>query len=197
MTFIPLDSIRPKPISESLRSLNGFRLAIDVIGFDEVYKRAYQYTLGDCLIAESDKEDQAVAKAKALCYPKHGGGVDMKVKYKVITLQGTVIHKSGNFTGGVGRANEKINRLRTSKQKAVTEQIMDDKTFTQLKAKRDGLVKELLEVENTGQALRMQDEIKSTQTNVNIASYAIYNILYLLCFLIFFSILFSFFFVVF
>lgn len=99
MTFIPLDTIKTKPINEVLRQLGGsFKLVVDVIEYDNALQAALLYACGGALICDT------LAEARKLCYGKDGK------KYKVVTLDGTVIHKSGNLTGGKGDFARKANQ---------------------------------------------------------------------------------------
>jgi len=118
MTFIPLDTIKAKEVNESHRKLGGsFKLVVDVIEFDQSIRRAVLYAAGNGLICDTLEE------ARHLCY-----GPDAK-KYKVVTLDGTVIHKSGNLTGGKGdfsRKAEAWNEKDVAKQKAAKDKLMQE-----------------------------------------------------------------------
>lgn len=65
LTFIPLDTIKAKPLSESLRALKdkGFPLAIECVQFDDDLHRAFLYALSDTLICDTEK----VQKEPDLC----------------------------------------------------------------------------------------------------------------------------------
>ncbi|KAJ9093054.1 hypothetical protein QFC21_006547 [Naganishia friedmannii] len=87
-TFIPLDTIQVKPINDKLRSLGlGSRLAIDVIKYDPTLERAFQHACGSALVCDT----MEIAKDRAY---------NRGVQVKTVTLQGTVLHKSGLITGG-------------------------------------------------------------------------------------------------
>ncbi|EPZ36015.1 RecF/RecN/SMC domain-containing protein [Rozella allomycis CSF55] len=86
-TFLPLDSLYVKPINESLRNLDGCRLAIDVIRCESKFHVAVQYACGNSVICDD------VEIAKDVNYNKRLG-------VKSITLDGVVIHKSGLISGG-------------------------------------------------------------------------------------------------
>ncbi|KAJ9105029.1 hypothetical protein QFC19_003660 [Naganishia cerealis] len=87
-TFIPLDTIQVKPINDKLRSLGlGSRLAIDVIKYDPTLERAFQHACGSALVCDT----MDIAKDRA--YNKG-------VQVKTVTLQGSILHKSGLITGG-------------------------------------------------------------------------------------------------
>ncbi|KAJ1023907.1 hypothetical protein NDA13_004741 [Ustilago tritici] len=87
-TFLPLDRIQAKPINDRLRSIaRGARLAVDVIQFDASIERAIHHACGNALVCDT------MDIARNAVYEK-------KVEAKAVTLEGTVIHKSGLITGG-------------------------------------------------------------------------------------------------
>lgn len=87
-TFIPLDTAQVKEINDRLRSIaSGARLAFDVIQFDTKVERAMQYACGNAIVCDS------MAIARNICY-------DKRQDVKAVTLEGTVIHKSGLISGG-------------------------------------------------------------------------------------------------
>ncbi|SPO26433.1 probable SMC1 - chromosome segregation protein [Ustilago trichophora] len=87
-TFLPLDRIQAKPINDRLRSIaRGARLAVDVIQFDASIERAIHHACGNALVCDT------MDIARSVVY-------DKKVEAKAVTLEGTVIHKSGLITGG-------------------------------------------------------------------------------------------------
>ncbi len=110
-TFIPLDTIQVKPINDKYRSFaKGARLGVDVIQYEPAMERAIHHACGNALVCDT------MEVARYVCYEKGqeikgacmehspqfaltdgigggGGGV-------AVTLEGTVIHKSGLITGG-------------------------------------------------------------------------------------------------
>ncbi|KAH3743944.1 structural maintenance of chromosomes protein 1 [Pelomyxa schiedti] len=121
-TFLPLDSITPKPINEKLRSISpNVKLAIDIIKFDPEIQRALQFVLGNTLVTES------VEEARRICFSG-------KERYRAVTIDGTLIEKSGLMTGGLsgveGRAarwdEKEVNALKKQKEKYTKD--MDDLT---------------------------------------------------------------------
>lgn len=89
-TFIPLDTISVKPIHDKYRSYaKGARLAVDVIQYDAALERAIHHACGNALVCDT------MEVAKYVCYEK-GQGQEVKA----VTLDGTIIHKSGLITGG-------------------------------------------------------------------------------------------------
>ena len=104
--FIPLDTIHVKTISDKYRSFaKGARLAVDVIQFDPAVERAMHHACGNALVCDT------IDVAKYVCWDK-GQEVkgtsffrfvmhEMSERHAIaVTLEGTVIHKSGLITGG-------------------------------------------------------------------------------------------------
>ncbi|KAH9465082.1 hypothetical protein MJO28_001250 [Puccinia striiformis f. sp. tritici] len=88
-SFIPLDTIKVTPVNERLRNLaTGARLAIDLIKHDPIYERAVQHACGNTIICDSTQI------ARHVVYEKGN-------EVKAVSLDGTVIHKGGNMSGGV------------------------------------------------------------------------------------------------
>ncbi|KAF9479327.1 condensin complex subunit SMC1 [Pholiota conissans] len=87
-TFIPLDTIQVKPINDKYRSFaKGARLAVDVVQYEGAVERAIHHALGSALVCDN------MEVARYVCYEK---GQEVKA----VTLEGTIIHKSGLITGG-------------------------------------------------------------------------------------------------
>lgn len=96
LTFIPLQTIKAKPFNERLRQgqLGGSaRLVADVIQYDPSLEQAILYALGNTLVCDTHKE------AKALSFSGNE-------RQKVVSLDGTLISKSGLITGGVSGGME-------------------------------------------------------------------------------------------
>ncbi|KAH7906967.1 RecF/RecN/SMC [Hygrophoropsis aurantiaca] len=87
-TFIPLDTIQFKPVNDKFRSFaKGARLALDVIQFEPAVERAMHHACGNALVCDT------MEVARYVCY-------DKGQEVKAVTLEGTIIHKSGLITGG-------------------------------------------------------------------------------------------------
>lgn len=108
-TFIPLDTIQVKAVPERLRNLvKGAKLAIDCIEYDTNVERALQYVCGNAMVCEN------MNVAKEVCYEKaqevKGKSAATvcsrgKAHEQAVTLDGTVIHRSGLITGGQSTRN--------------------------------------------------------------------------------------------
>ncbi|KAK4053210.1 Structural maintenance of chromosomes protein 1 [Microbotryomycetes sp. JL221] len=94
-TFIPLETCQARPPNDKFRSYaRGARLAIDVITFDTSVERAMQFACGNALICDT------LDIAKHVSY-------DKGQEVKSVTLEGTVIHRSGLMTGGISGNNSR------------------------------------------------------------------------------------------
>jgi structural maintenance of chromosome 1 len=124
ISLIPLQSIRHSPLKESLRRIPGsFKPLIDVIQHDDLYSSAFEYACGNTLICDS------VEEARKLCYGSQANS-DESNGFKVVTLNGSIIHRNGNMTGGVSGVLEKSNRW-------------DEQEFRRLKEKKEALENDL------------------------------------------------------
>jgi structural maintenance of chromosome 1 len=104
-TFLPLDTLQVKPINDKYRSFaKGARLAVDVLEFDSSVERAIHYACGNALVCDTmdiarhvvyDKGQEV--KGMPLCL-LHSFITDYLPQ--AVTLEGTIIHKSGLITGG-------------------------------------------------------------------------------------------------
>lgn len=86
-TFIPLNKLKNCPSKLPLPKDKGvIDYAINLIDFDDKYLNAFYYAVGDTLVVE----DLACAKK-------------LMGKYRVVTIDGEIIEKSGSMTGGAVR----------------------------------------------------------------------------------------------
>lgn len=91
-TFIPLDSIEPDPINLNyLRSVHSSALpGVDIVDYqDKSLEPAVNYIIGNTLVVDT------IDTARRLKWQSN-----VRFDNKIVTLQGSVIHKSGLMTGG-------------------------------------------------------------------------------------------------
>lgn len=156
-TFIPLDTIIHKQPNANLRGMHqGMRLAIDTIDFDTSLERAMTYACGNAIVTDN------ISIARNLCYQR---GVDAKA----VTLDGTIIHKGGNMTGG---------DLQDKKRRFEDNEVENLRTYAEkIKADLDALPKghkrqaeeEQLRSEITGLEAKLkyaQDELNALKNNI-------------------------------
>lgn len=137
-TFIPLDTIQTKPINDRLRSLSPqARLAIDVIQYAPVIERAVSYACGNAMVCDT------LDVARNICY-------DRAQRVKAVTLDGTIIHKTGMITGG------------PSMQETVKK--WDDQELQGVQRERDRCMSELKELQQQKYVLEEEDELVASGT---------------------------------
>ena len=115
-TFIPLDTIQFTSLSSGLKGQHrGCRMALDTINYDRSLERAFSYVCGNAVICDD------LAVAKIVCWEKRND-------VKAVTIDGSVIHKGGNMTGGQGTKPDsrrwdetEIENLRRLQEKLVSE----------------------------------------------------------------------------
>jgi len=145
-TFLPLNGIKVKTIDERLKNelanrTTGAKLIIDVLKYDPSILKAVLYSVGNTIVCETMKE------AKSLCFSKKGAR-----KSKVVTVQGTLIRRSGLMTGGPGGVVQKAKRW--------SQQKMDASVRT-LKQKQDKYLKELAEVGRNMKYIHKQEQLET------------------------------------
>ncbi|KAI0290148.1 hypothetical protein BC826DRAFT_1187460 [Russula brevipes] len=99
-TFIRLDTIQVKPINDKLRTF----ARADVIQYEPAMERAIHHACGNALVCDT------IEVARFVCYekdqdvkgtpPLHLYGSTDEMTGTAVTLEGTIIHKSGLITGG-------------------------------------------------------------------------------------------------
>ena len=127
-TFIPLDTIQVKPVTDEHRRLpNNCKLVLDVINYEAELEKAMVYAVGTAVVMESLDDAR-----------KYAYGRPREERRKTVTTDGTMIHKAGLMTGGTTGDKGGL------KFKA---QRWDQKEYDSLKRKRDVATSELHELE--------------------------------------------------
>ncbi|XP_021770180.1 structural maintenance of chromosomes protein 1-like [Chenopodium quinoa] len=138
-TFIPLQSVRVKPIIERLRTLGGTaKLVYDVIQFDPALEKAVLFAVGNTLVCDNLDE------AKRLSWTGE--------RHKVVTIDGILLTKAGTMTGGTTGGME----ARSNK--------WDDKKIEGLKKKKEQYESELEATESPREM-----HLKETEVSVKIS----------------------------
>ena len=115
-TFIPLDTIQFTALNSNLRGQHrGCRMALDTINYERPLERAFSYVCGNAVICDD------LAVAKTICWEKRND-------VKAVTLDGSIIHKGGNMTGGQSGKQDsrrwedtEVENLRKLQEKLVSE----------------------------------------------------------------------------
>lgn len=156
-TFIPLDTIQFTAPNLSLKGNHrGSRMAVDTISYDRSLERAVSYVCSNAIVCDD------LAVAKHICWEK-------KNDVKAVTLDGSIIHKGGNMTGGQG---SKQDTRRWEDTEVENLRKLKDKLLFELSAlpepRRGNSDEEILQGELSGleQNLKyLKDEIKAHERN--------------------------------
>lgn len=159
-TFLPIHTMTSTPFRDTMVEQEpGFvGMGDRLIRFNSHYQRIVSHLLGRVVIAED--MDRAVAIARKFHH-----------RFRIVTLDGQVIHPGGSMTGGsvsrsagiLSRANE-LKRLRTQKTE-LEERLLDGTTrleearqeLISAEQKLDGAVEQLREAEST--VLQLQERV--------------------------------------
>ena len=144
-TFIPLDSIRTKPLNETLREIRdppGVKLVFDVVKFEpNCVKKALLFACENALVCET------VEDARKVAFSGHQ-------RYRTVALNGTMFDKSGIISGGLGDLKLKAKRW-------------DEKELTRLKNEKDKLLDELKEMQKSKDVKRKEAELSSIKSSID------------------------------
>jgi chromosome segregation protein len=159
-TFLPLTKIRPNPIRGYLPDLNGvIDFAINLIEYDYTYENIFQFALGDTLVVDS------VNTAKQLMG-----------KYRMVTLDGSLIEKTGAMSGGSQqRSNLKFASDYDDERKEY------ENILRTLNEEKNELINQLKELEKKGERTRqtysdMLNEIHKKELDLENAETSLNNI---------------------
>ena len=131
-TFIPLNKLKSAPTKLPLPKDKGVvDYAINLIDFEDKYLNAFFYAVGDTLVVE----DLACARK-------------LMGKYRVVTLDGEIIEKSGSMTGGsVRRSGLKFSQNEDEELEKFKARLKEmEKQAAENESKRISLEKKLDEV---------------------------------------------------
>jgi structural maintenance of chromosome 1 len=143
-TFLPLDSLLTVPVPDRLRALDPrVRPLIDVLKFDTNFTRAAEYVAGHTLLADT------LDIAKRFAFGQRNGE-----RYKVVTKDGTLIHKSGLMTGGFTAETE------------VTAKRWSEREISELKRKRDTCLNKLAEIGQSLRSFAREEQLKAQLTTL-------------------------------
>ena len=129
-TFLPLDTIKGELLKDNLENEIGFvGIAYNLVSFDEKYDQIIASILGKTVVVESLQDAVRLSR-------QHND------RYKIVTLDGQMIHVGGSMTGGskaqgagiISRANE-LDSLRKEYRTLMTQ--LDTAKKTVEKAKSD------------------------------------------------------------
>ncbi|EPY21217.1 structural maintenance of chromosome 1 [Strigomonas culicis] len=119
MTFLPLDAVQGKSVDDRLRALGGScKPVADVLRYEPELQPVIQFVIGQTLLCDTVEEGRKIA------YGQPGGE-----RFKVVTLDGTMMLKNGSVQGGLASVQSRARKW-------------DDKKYEDLRAARDRLLSE-------------------------------------------------------
>ena len=100
VTFFPLNVIEPKNIDLNtcniIKSESGFiDIASNLVEYNDKYKNIILNQLGNIIVVEDMKKANMISKK-------------INHRYRIVTLDGEIIHVGGSLTGGVNKKNTSI-----------------------------------------------------------------------------------------
>ncbi len=98
VTFFPLNIIKGKSVSDidEVRKIDGFiDIASNLVKYDKKYDEIIKNQLGNVIVVNNIDTANKVSKV-------------INHKYKIVTLDGNLIHIGGSLTGGVSNKNKNI-----------------------------------------------------------------------------------------
>jgi len=93
-TFLPLTKIKPKK-PPGPRPPGSVGFAIDLIRFDEKYRKAFEFVFGDTLVVKTIDDARKI-------------GIN---SYRFVTLDGDLVEKSGAIIGGFYRSRQETSEV--------------------------------------------------------------------------------------
>lgn len=152
-TFLPLNVIRGRQIApqdaQALSHQAGFiGIASDLIEYADEYQNIMSNLLGTVMIAENLQQANQLA---ALC----------KYRYRVVTMEGDVVHAGGSMTGGSLRRKGSSLLSRQRKVDELEQQVTEAQgQLAKLTGQMNLLKDELHEIHEAGDRRRQQAEQK-------------------------------------
>ncbi len=100
-TFLPLNIIKSRYLDEytinKLSNINGYvGVLSDLVSYDKIYQNIIENQLGNVIVANTIDDMNNIAKV-------------MDYKYRVVSLDGSIIYSGGIISGGTNRKNTNIN----------------------------------------------------------------------------------------
>ena len=114
-TFFPLNVIKGKYVNneviDDIKNINGYiGVLSDLIDFDPKYRNIVENQLGQVIVVDNERTLNIIGKL-------------INYKYKVVSLDGEILHVGGSITGGTSKKNtmlnekNELNKLKSELQK--------------------------------------------------------------------------------
>ncbi len=152
-TFFPLNVIKSRYIHPSemkaIQGVTGFiGIASDLVKYDAKFKEVIQNQLGNVLVVTGIDVMNQIGKS-------------LNYKYRVVTLDGEILHAGGSITGGSMKKQNSTIKDRQELQSLKVQLENNDYSLQNLEEKRVRFTKEKEELEE--EISRMERQIFSTQ----------------------------------
>lgn len=100
-TFFPLNVIKGKYVNneviDDIKNINGYiGVLSDLIDFDPKYRNIVENQLGQVVVVDNERTLNIIGKL-------------INYKYKVVSLDGEILHVGGSITGGTSKKNTMLN----------------------------------------------------------------------------------------
>ncbi len=100
-TFFPLNVIKGKYVNneviDDIKNINGYiGVLSDLINFDPKYRNIVENQLGQVVVVDNERTLNIIGKL-------------INYKYKVVSLDGEILHVGGSITGGTSKKNTMLN----------------------------------------------------------------------------------------
>lgn len=175
-TFYPLNVIKGRYVASdiinSIKNINGYiGILSNLVDYDLTYKNIIENLLGQVIVVDNGKTLNTIGKL-------------IDYKYRIVSLDGEILHVGGSITGGTSKKNSMINeknelnKLKTEEQKlkinlkSLTEEFEEfEKNIEELEEKETVLNKYIIllndELFNKKTSLsRVIDEQKSLESEL-------------------------------
>lgn len=160
-TFFPLSVIKPKGIDyetiEILKKEDGFiDVASSLITFDSKFRNILLNQLGNVVVVEDIDDANRISKK-------------IKERYKIVTLDGEVIHVGGSISGGMYQNNrsmitDKLELEKLIRVKKENEEALEEITKALSNIEEEIKLQEEKMYEKRGEVFQNQEELKQKET---------------------------------
>ncbi len=162
-TFYPLNVIKPRSIDydviNDIRNISGYvGILSDLVSYDMVYKNIITNQLGQVIVVDNERTMNIIGKI-------------INYKYRIVSLDGDILHIGGSITGGSSKKNSMLNeKNELNKLRSDLERLK--LTVSDLTSEEDSIGKELLELEERENVLNkyiilLNDELFNKKTSLS------------------------------
>ena len=162
-TFFPLNVIKGKYVNneviDNIKNINGYiGILSDLIDFDPKYRNIVENQLGQVVVVDNERTLNIIGKL-------------INYKYKVVSLDGEILHVGGSITGGTSKKNTMLNEKNELNKLKSELQKMDIK-IKDLTDEVNDIINNMEELEERENVLNkyvilLNDELFNKKTNLS------------------------------